>query len=147
MLVGFGYDIHRLKAGLPMTLGGVEIGTAQSGPIAHSDGDVLIHALCDALLGAVALGDIGEHFPDTDAAYKGIRSIELLRQVVTMLHERGLKPHNIDCMVLLERPKLAPFRSQMRSTLAEAIGIPETRVSIKATTGEGLGAIGTGDGF
>lgn len=147
MLVGFGYDIHRLEAGRAMRLGGVDIATAEAGPVAHSDGDVLLHALCDALLGAAALGDIGRHFPDTDPAYKGIDSLQLLRRVVELLAERGLRPHNIDCMVILEHPKIAPYREEMRERIAETLGIDSARVSVKATTNEGLGAIGAREGI
>lgn len=147
MLVGFGYDIHRLEAGLPLRLGGIDIPEASSGPVAHSDGDVLLHALCDALLGAAALGDIGRHFPDTDPAYKGIASIALLRKVVDLLAERSLFPHNVDCMILLERPKIAPYREAIRELLATTLGLPSERVSVKATTHEGLGPIGAGDGI
>jgi 2-C-methyl-D-erythritol 2,4-cyclodiphosphate synthase len=147
MLAGFGYDIHRLEAGRPMRLGGVDIPTAEAGPVAHSDGDVLLHALCDALLGAAALGDIGGHFPDTDPAYRGIDSLELLRRVVALLAERNLRPHNIDCMLILEHPKIAPYREPMRERIAEALGIDAGRVSVKATTNEGLGALGAREGI
>lgn len=145
-LVGFGYDIHRLEEGRPMTLGGVRLPNADRGPVAHSDGDVLLHALCDALLGAVGLEDIGHHFPDTDPAYKNANSLDLLRRVVELLREEGGTPVNVDCTLVLERPKIAPFRPQMRATIAEALGLPEKRVSVKATTNEQLDAIGTGDG-
>lgn len=147
MLAGFGYDVHRLEAGRAMVLGGVEIPDAPSGAVAHSDGDVLLHAVCDALLGAAALGDIGKHFPDTDPAYKGISSLELLRQVVQLLRNQGLRPHNLDCMLILERPKIAPYRDLMRQRIAEALGLPAERVSVKATTNEGLGPIGAGEGM
>lgn len=147
MLVGFGYDVHRLEAGRTMVLGGVEIPDAESGPVAHSDGDVLLHAVCDALLGAAALGDIGKHFPDTDPAYKGISSLELLRQVARLLAEQGMRPHNLDCMLILERPKIAPYRELMRERIADALGLPAGRVSVKATTNEGLGPIGAGEGM
>jgi len=146
MLVGFGYDIHRLQAGLPMRLGGVDIPTAESGPVAHSDGDVVLHALCDALLGALALGDIGRHFPDTDPAYRGINSLALLRHVVAMVAAHGHRPRNVDCMLILERPKIAPYREPMRHAIADALGLPVERVSVKATTNEGLGPIGAGEG-
>jgi 2-C-methyl-D-erythritol 2,4-cyclodiphosphate synthase len=146
MLVGFGYDIHRLEAGLPMTLAGVRIDDPPAGPVAHSDGDVVLHALCDALLGAAALGDIGRHFPDTDPAYRGIDSLELLRRVVALLAGRGLRPHNVDCTLVLERPKIAPYRDRMCAAMAGALGLPVERVSIKATTNEGLGPIGAGQG-
>ena len=147
MLVGFGYDVHRLEAGRPMVLGGVEIPDAPSGPVAHSDGDVLLHAVCDALLGAAALGDIGRHFPDTDPAYRGISSLELLRQVTRLLAEQGMRPHNLDCMLILERPKIAPYRDLMRQRIADTLGLPPERVSVKATTNEGLGPIGAGEGM
>src|SRR4051812_36781797 len=103
-LAGVGYDIHRLEAGLPMVLGGVEITGAESGPLAHSDGDALLHAICDALLGAAALGDIGVHFPDNDPAYRGISSSVLLHRVIDLLAGSGYVPNNIDCMLILERP-------------------------------------------
>lgn len=147
MLAGFGYDVHRLEPGRVMVLGGVEIPDAPSGPVAHSDGDVLLHAVCDALLGAAALGDIGKHFPDTDPAYRGISSLELLRQVVELLGNEGMRPHNLDCMLILERPKIAPYRDLMRQRIAEALGLPPERVSVKATTNEGLGPIGAGEGM
>ena len=146
MLVGFGYDIHRLEAGRPMRLGGIDIPTAESGPVAHSDGDVLVHAICDALLGAAALDDIGRHFPDTDPAYRGIDSLQLLRHVVELLAGQDFAPHNIDCMLILERPKIAPYRDAMREAIAGATGLPVGRVSVKATTSEGLGPIGSGQG-
>lgn len=147
MFAGFGYDVHRLEAGRAMVLGGVEIPDAPSGPVAHSDGDVLLHAVCDALLGAAALGDIGKHFPDTDPAYKGISSLELLRQVVELLRNQGMRPHNLDCMLILERPKIAPYRDLMCQRIAGALGLPPERVSVKATTNEGLGPIGAGEGM
>lgn len=147
MYVGFGYDIHRLEAGRALRLGGVDIPGADRGPVAHSDGDVLLHAVCDALLGAAALGDIGKHFPDTDPAYRGIDSLELLRRVVTLLGAEGLRPRNLDCMLLLEAPKIAPYRDRMRTTMADALGLPAERVSVKATTHEGLGPIGAGEGI
>jgi 2-C-methyl-D-erythritol 2,4-cyclodiphosphate synthase len=147
MLSGFGYDIHRLQPGLPLRLGGVDIPDAPAGPIAHSDGDVLLHALCDALLGAAAMDDIGVHFPDTDPRYRGIHSLVLLREVVALLSTRGLVPNNVDCMLILERPKIAPYREAIRESIAGALGLPIERVSIKATTNEGLGAIGAGEGM
>ncbi len=147
MLVGFGYDIHRLEAGRPMVLGGVHIPDAPSGPTAHSDGDVLLHAISDAILGAAALGDIGYHFPDTDPAYRGISSLDLLRQVMILITKRGLRPHNLDCMLILERPKIAPYREAMRETIAGTLSLSIERVSVKATTNEALGPIGSGDGM
>jgi 2-C-methyl-D-erythritol 2,4-cyclodiphosphate synthase len=146
MLVGFGYDIHRLEPGRPMRIGGVDLPDAPAGPVAHSDGDVLLHALCDALLGAVGLGDIGLHFPDTDERYRGIDSLELLAHVVGLLRSEGYRAHNVDCTVVLERPKLAPHRPAMQAALAEILGLEHRRVSIKATTNEKLGPIGAGEG-
>lgn len=145
-LVGFGYDIHRLEEGRPMTLGGVRLPDADRGPVAHSDGDVLLHALCDALLGAVGLEDIGHHFPDTDPAFKNANSLDLLRHVLELLRREKAVPVNVDCTLVLERPKIAPFRPLMRAAIAEAMGLPEKRVSVKATTNEKLGAIGAGEG-
>jgi 2-C-methyl-D-erythritol 2,4-cyclodiphosphate synthase len=129
-----------------MRLGGVDIPTAEAGPVAHSDGDALLHAICDAMLGAAALGDIGRHFPDTDPAYRGIDSLELLRRVVSLLAERNLAPYNIDSMLILERPKIASYREAMCQAIAGAAGLPVERVSVKATTNEGLGPIGAGEG-
>jgi 2-C-methyl-D-erythritol 2,4-cyclodiphosphate synthase len=129
-----------------MRLGGVDIPEAEAGPVAHSDGDVLLHAICDALLGAAALGDIGRHFPDTDPVFRGIASLELLRRVVALLAAHTLVPHNIDCMLILERPKIAPYRDAMRQAIADAAGLTIERVSVKATTNEGLGPVGAGEG-
>ncbi|MBC8145868.1 MAG: 2-C-methyl-D-erythritol 2,4-cyclodiphosphate synthase [bacterium] len=147
MFVGFGYDIHRLEPGRPMRLGGVDIPEALSGPVAHSDGDVLLHAICDALLGAAGLSDIGVHFPDTDAAYRGIDSLRLLERVVTLIAAEGLVPNNVDCTVVLELPKLSPYREEMRNAIADVLGIESRRVAVKATTNEKLGSIGSGDGI
>jgi 2-C-methyl-D-erythritol 2,4-cyclodiphosphate synthase len=147
MLVGFGYDIHRLEPGRPMRLGGIDLPDAPAGPVAHSDGDVLLHALCDALLGAAGLGDIGVHFPDTDEAYRGVDSMVLLERVVALLAAEGLRPHNVDCTVVLERPKVSPHRIAMQQTIAGALGLESRRVSIKATTNEQLGPIGAGEGI
>jgi len=144
MFVGFGYDVHRLEQGRPLRIGGVDIPGAPAGPIAHSDGDVVLHALCDALLGAAGLGDIGEHFPDTDQTLRGANSLMLLERVRDLLAEHGLRSRNVDCMVILERPRLAPYRLTMRETIASTLGLPVARVSIKATTAEGLGDIGKG---
>jgi 2-C-methyl-D-erythritol 2,4-cyclodiphosphate synthase len=147
MRSGFGYDIHRLEPGLPLKLGGLDIPDAPAGPVAHSDGDVLLHALCDALLGSAALGDIGQHFPDTDPKYRGINSLRLLEEVVALLLSHGLVPNNVDCMLLLERPKIAPYREAIRESIAGALGLPLDAVSVKATTNEGLGPIGAGEGM
>ncbi len=146
MLIGQGYDAHRFAPGRPLILGGVRIPHDQ-GLLAHSDGDVLIHALCDALLGAAGLGDIGQHFPDSDAAYAGIDSRVLLRRLVALLAERGLAPHNADLTLVAQRPRLAPHREQMRSLLAEDLGISPERVNVKATTTEGMGFAGRGEGI
>lgn len=145
-LVGFGYDIHRLEAGRPLRLGGVLIPDADRGPVAHSDGDVLLHALCDALLGALGLGDIGLHFPDTDPAWKDANSLDLLRHVLQLVRAENARPVNIDCTLILERPKIAPWKEDMCRTLAEALELPLRRVSVKATTNEALGALGNSEG-
>lgn len=147
MFVGFGYDIHRLEPGLPMRLGGIDIPDAAAGPVAHSDGDVILHALCDALLGAACLGDIGIHFPDTDPLWHDAPSLRFLEEVCRMLEEHGLRPRNVDCMVILERPRLSPYRDAMRERIAGTLGIPRDRVSIKATTAEGIGELGAGAGM
>ena len=142
---GIGYDCHRLAEGRRLVLGGIEV-SAERGLEGHSDADVLTHAVIDALLGAAALGDIGQHFPDTDERYRDSSSIELLRLVVGMLAERGYAVHHVDATVLIERPHLAPIRERMRAMLAEAIGIGVDHVSVKATRGEGMGFIGRGEG-
>lgn len=136
--IGHGYDVHALGEGLPLWLGGVKI-EHEKGCVAHSDGDVAIHAICDALLGAVALGDIGKLFPDTAAEFKGIDSKILLSRVVALLHERGYRIGNIDCTIAMQRPKLRPHIDLMRQTLARVMGIEADAVSIKATTTERLG--------
>lgn len=143
--IGHGYDVHVLKEGLRLVLGGVEIPYTK-GFVAHSDGDVAIHAICDALLGAAALGDIGLHFPDTDAAYGGIDSKILLRRVVTLLQEKGYQIGNVDCTIRMQRPKLRPYIDTMRHTLADAMGVDDDRVSVKATTTEHLGFEGREEG-
>ena len=143
--IGNGYDVHALAAGLPLRLGGVKI-ESPVGCIAHSDGDVAIHALCDALLGCLALGDIGHHFPDTSDEWKGIDSKILLSKVVAMLRERGWEVGNVDITIALQRPKLAPYIGTMRSTLAAVMGVEADCVSIKATTTEHLGFVGRGEG-
>ena len=143
--IGHGYDVHVLKEGLRLVLGGVEIPYTK-GFVAHSDGDVAIHAICDALLGAAALGDIGLHFPDTDAAYGGIDSKILLRRVVALLQEKGYRIGNVDCTIRMQRPKLRPYIDTMRRTLADAMGVDDDRVSVKATTTEHLGFEGREEG-
>ncbi len=136
--IGHGYDVHALGEGLRLVLGGVEIPHSK-GCIAHSDGDVLVHAICDALLGAAALGDIGKHFPDTDAKYKGIDSLVLLKQVVELLHKEGYTISNIDSTIAMQRPKLRPHIDLMRERIAAAAGLSVEQVSVKATTTEHLG--------
>ena len=136
--IGHGYDVHALGDGLKLVLGGVEIPHTK-GCIAHSDGDVLIHAVCDALLGAIAEGDIGKHFPDTSAEFKGIDSRILLRRVVALLHDRGYAVGNIDSTIAMQRPKLRPYIDSMRAEIALAAGVEVDCVSVKATTTERLG--------
>lgn len=143
--VGHGYDVHALAEGLRLVIGGVEIAHTK-GCVAHSDGDVAIHAICDALLGALALGDIGKLFPDTDAAYKGIDSKVLLRRVCDVVEEQGYSISNVDCTIAIQRPKLRPHIDTMRSTLAQVMGLEVDRVSVKATTTEHLGFEGREEG-
>ncbi|MCZ7555600.1 MAG: 2-C-methyl-D-erythritol 2,4-cyclodiphosphate synthase [Bacteroidia bacterium] len=143
--IGYGYDVHRLAPGESLILGGVTI-ASEFGTVAHSDGDVLLHAICDALLGAAALGDIGEHFPDSEAAYRGISSISLLERSVQRLAESGYAIGNIDATLVLERPKILPYKQQMRQNIATACGVSISRISLKATTSETLGFVGTGAG-
>ena len=136
--IGSGYDVHALGDGLRLVLGGVEIPHTK-GCIAHSDGDVLVHALCDALLGAVAAGDIGLHFPDSDAAYKGVDSCILLERVCAIVGQKGYKIGNADCTIAMQRPKLRPYIDAMRECLAAVMSVDVDRVSVKATTTEKLG--------
>lgn len=143
---GIGYDVHQLQEGLPLWLGGVQVPHSK-GLVGHSDADVLIHAICDALLGAAALGDIGKHFPDTDPAYKGIDSKVLLAHVCRLLREKGYEIGNVDSIVCLQRPKVAPHIATMRQTLARVMGIGEDCVSVKATTTEHLGFEGREEGI
>jgi len=143
--IGHGYDVHALADGLRLVLGGVEIAHTK-GCVAHSDGDVAIHALCDALLGAAALGDIGLHFPDTSAEFTGIDSKVLLRRVVGLLHDKGYAVGNVDCTISMQRPKLRPHIDAMRRTLAATMGIDADCVSVKATTTERLGFEGREEG-
>jgi 2-C-methyl-D-erythritol 2,4-cyclodiphosphate synthase len=146
MLIGQGFDAHRFGPGRPLVLGGLEIPHDQ-GLLAHSDGDVAIHALCDALLGAAGLGDIGRHFPDTDAAYAGIDSRILLRRVIASLAERGLRVHNADLTIIAQRPKLAAYIPEMCLRLADDMGCDPARVNVKATTTEQMGFTGRGEGI
>jgi 2-C-methyl-D-erythritol 2,4-cyclodiphosphate synthase len=143
--VGIGYDSHRLAAGRRLVIGGVEI-PHELGLQGHSDADVLAHAIADALLGAAGLEDIGTHFPDTDERWRDADSIELLRVVVAMLRERELQIVNVDCTIVMEAPKLSPHRAAIRARLTEALDVPETSVNVKASTGEGIGFVGRGEG-
>lgn len=143
--IGQGYDVHALAEGLPMVLGGVRI-PSRAGFVAHSDGDVAIHALCDALLGALALGDIGHLFPDTDDRWKGVDSTELLAAVLALPEFSGWSVVNADITIALQAPKLAPYIAAMRARLAEVMGISPDRVSVKATTTEHLGFVGRREG-
>ena len=142
---GQGYDVHALAEGLPMHLGGVRV-DSPVGFVAHSDGDVAIHALCDALLGALALGDIGKHFPDSSSEFKGIDSRILLGRVVSMVQDAGWKVGNVDITIALQAPKIGPYVPQMRSSLAGILGVGQDAVSVKATTTERLGFVGRGEG-
>lgn len=139
--IGSGFDIHRLVAGRPLVIGGVTI-EHDKGLAGHSDADVLAHAVCDALLGAAALGDIGEHFPDTDPIWQGADSMELLSKVAGMLQENNWSIVNVDCTVIAQEPRLAPHRDAMRTNLAKSCGMDKSRVSVKATTAEGAGSVG-----
>lgn len=143
--IGHGYDVHALADGLPLVIGGVRINHAK-GCVAHSDGDVLAHALCDALLGAAALGDIGLHFPDTSAEYKGADSMELLARVAEMLTGQGYKIINVDCTIIMQAPRLRPYIDDMRNVLARVMGVGPEQVSVKATTEERLGFTGREEG-
>lgn len=146
MRVGMGYDVHKLMEGRDLILGGVKI-PWEKGLLGHSDADVLIHAVMDALLGAAALGDIGKHFPDTDPQYKGISSILLLEHVGRLIREQGYQIENIDATIIAQKPKMAPHISQMRSNMAEALEISVDQLNIKATTEEGLGFTGKEEGI
>ena len=146
MRIGMGYDVHRLVENLDLILGGVTI-PWEKGLLGHSDADVLLHAIMDALLGAAALGDIGKHFPDTDPRYKGISSILLLKHVGALLYEHGYKIGNIDATIIAQKPKLAPFREQMVENIANALEISKDQICVKATTEEGLGFTGKEEGI
>ncbi len=146
MRIGTGYDVHRLQEGLPLWIGGVLVPHTH-GLVGHSDADVLLHAISDALLGAAALGDIGKHFPDTDPQYKGIASTKLLAHVGTLLRKQGYTVGNIDATVAAQRPQLAPYIDQMRQTIADTLGIEVGQVSVKATTTERLGFEGREEGI
>ncbi|MES2766691.1 MAG: 2-C-methyl-D-erythritol 2,4-cyclodiphosphate synthase [Bacteroidota bacterium] len=144
-MVGFGYDVHRLAAGESLILGGIKI-ESEMGTVAHSDGDVLLHAVCDALLGAAGLGDIGEHFPDTDEKYKDRASTFFLEKVMSLLQQNHYKLINLDCTLVLEQPKILPYKSAIRKSIASICGLDVMRVSIKATTSEKVGFVGRGEG-
>jgi 2-C-methyl-D-erythritol 2,4-cyclodiphosphate synthase len=147
MRAGIGFDTHRLEAGRRLVLGGVEIEESEAGLAGHSDADVLTHAVIDALLGAAGLGDIGQHFPDTDEPWRDANSLDLLRAVVGHLGDAGYSPANIDATLACEEPKLSPFREEMRTRLAEAAGLEPDAVNVKFTTGEGMGFVGRGEGI
>ena len=144
--VGLGLDFHRLVTERPLVLGGVRI-PYEKGLLGHSDADVLTHALCDALLGAAGLGDIGTHFPDTDERYHGIESLKLLDRVITLLLQEGWRVVNVDTTMIAQEPKLAPYFPVMRTKLAEILHIPPDRIGLKATTSEGMGALGRSEGI
>lgn len=146
MRIGTGYDVHRFAENRKLILGGVQI-PYEKGLLGHSDADVIVHAIMDALLGAAALGDIGQHFPDTDPAYEGISSIVLLEKVGELLKEKHLTVVNIDSILIAQRPKMMPYLPQMRQNVADALHLDPGRVSIKATTEEGLGFTGRGEGI
>ncbi len=146
MRIGHGYDVHAFAVGRKLILGGVEVPHSK-GLMGHSDADVLTHAVCDALLGAAALGDIGKHFPDTDGKYKGINSLILLKAVVNLLEDKGYNIENIDATLIAQKPKLAPYIELMRRNLAESMGIQLDAVSVKATTEEHLGFTGREEGI
>lgn len=146
MRIGHGYDVHQLVEGRKLILGGVDVPYAK-GLLGHSDADVLLHAISDAILGAIGEGDIGKHFPDTDPAYKGADSIRLLRHVMDLADAKGYRIGNVDATIVAQRPKLAPFIAQMRGNIAKALSTEEDRVNVKATTTEELGFAGRGEGI
>jgi 2-C-methyl-D-erythritol 2,4-cyclodiphosphate synthase len=146
MRIGQGFDVHRFVTGRPLMLGGVEI-PYHKGLKGHSDADVLLHAICDALLGAACLGDIGQHFPDTDEAYRGISSLKLLEHVGDLLRTKGLIPQSLDATLMGEKPKIAPFVVQMKECIAKTLHIDVDRVQVKGTTTEGLGFTGREEGL
>ena len=146
MRIGFGYDSHRLVEGRKLILGGMEI-PHEKGLLGHSDADVLVHAICDAIIGAIGGGDIGRHFPDTDPAYKGISSLKLLSSVGSMAEEKGFEINNVDSTIILQRPKLAAYAYEMTSNVAHVLNIPRGRVNIKGKTNEGMGFLGHDEGI
>jgi 2-C-methyl-D-erythritol 2,4-cyclodiphosphate synthase len=141
---GIGYDLHRLEAGRKLIIGGLEV-PFDKGPVGHSDGDVLAHALCDALFGAAGLGDIGTHFPDSDPRWKGANSLQFLERAARLLEERKFSIEHVDAVVILERPKLGPHFPKMREALAKALGVTADRIHLKAKTNEGVDAVGRGE--
>ena len=143
--VGFGYDSHRLEAGLPLIIGGVKI-PSEKGFVAHSDGDLLLHAICDALLGAAALGDIGSHFPDNDPAFKNTDSQEILRQTLDLVMAKGWKVNNVDATIVIQQPKMSPYIAAMVDNIAKCLQVSPEVVSVKAKTNEKMDAIGRGEG-
>ena len=146
MRVGQGFDVHRLVPGRPLWLGGVEI-PHDRGLEGHSDGDALIHAVADALLGALGAGDLGAHFPSSDERWRGVASREILTSAARLVRERGFEVGNVDATVIAEAPRLSPFQAAMRSSVAETLGVPEERVNLKVTSTDGLGALGRGEGI
>lgn len=146
MRIGNGYDVHRLVEGRKLVIGGVDI-PYEKGLLGHSDADVLLHAVCDALLGAAGKGDIGKHFPDTDPRYKGISSLTLLEEVHRLLHASGFQVNNVDATIVAERPKMAPYIASMVQNIASGVKIDRSAVNVKATTTEGLGFAGKGEGI
>ena len=146
MRIGTGYDIHRLISGRKLILGGVEI-PFEKGLVGHSDADALVHSICDALLGAAGLGDIGLHFPDTDPSFKDISSIKLLDKTYKMISDKGFNLKNLDCTVFAQEPKISPFREKMQQNIARAMNVNPNCINIKATTTEGLGMFGRGEGI
>jgi len=144
MRIGIGYDIHRLVEERKLFLGGVEVPYVK-GLLGHSDGDVILHAIADALLGAIAMGDIGQHFPNTEADYKGIASSQIVKKVMQLVSEKKYKVNNVDTVVIAEEPKIMPFKDRMMDSIAGALGIDRSNVNIKATTNEGVGAMGRGE--
>ena len=146
MRIGIGYDVHRLVPDRELILGGVRI-EYKLGLLGHSDADVLLHAIMDAILGAAALGDIGKHFPDTDPAYKGASSIRLMEHVRELVQEEGFRVGNVDAVIIAQKPKMRPYIDEMRQNIADALGVEPSRINVKATTEEGLGFTGSGEGI
>ena len=146
MLIGLGYDIHQLKEGRKLVLGGIQIPYSK-GLLGHSDADVVTHSICDAILGAMGEKDIGEHFPDTDPQYKDIFSLKLLQRVLEVMKTKNLAVNNLDVTIIAQKPKISPYREKIRDSINSVIRIPENKINIKATSPEGLGALGNGEGI